>query len=111
MIGRWACLFADCHHRSTDRKAHDFFEGHHPAVDDWQASGNAAHLDMLAVVAAEVSAASESQNVAPTADREMATFGLESACNVIAVILQTRTSRFVHARLSTTGATNGFRGL
>jgi plasmid stability protein len=26
MIGRRACLFADRHHRSTDREAHDVFE-------------------------------------------------------------------------------------
>jgi hypothetical protein len=32
MIAWRACLFADRHHRSTDREAHDVFEGHHPAA-------------------------------------------------------------------------------
>jgi hypothetical protein len=59
MIGRRACLLADRHHRSADREADDVFEGHHPAVDDRQAGGDAACLEGLAVVAAETSAAPE----------------------------------------------------
>src|SRR5262249_13254686 len=111
MIGRRACLFADCHHRSTDRKARDIFEDHHPAVDDRQAGGNAGRLDMFAVVAAEASAASKPQDEPTTTHREMASLGLESARNVIAVIPQICISRSVHVRLSTTGVANSFRGL
>ncbi len=57
MIGWQACLLADRYHRSTDREAHDVFEGHHPAVDDRQAGRDAACLEGFAVVAAETSAA------------------------------------------------------
>jgi hypothetical protein len=41
----------------------------------------------------------------------MASLGLESACNVIAVIPQICISRSVHVRLSRTGVANSFRGL
>src|SRR5262249_49199706 len=74
--------------------------GDHPAVDDRQAGGNAARLDMFAVVAAEAGAASKPQDEPTTTHREMAAFGLESACNVIAVIPQIWISRFSHVRLS-----------
>lgn len=48
--------FADRWHRPTDCKAHDVFEGDHPAVDDGQAGDDATGLDPLAVVAAEAGA-------------------------------------------------------
>ena len=48
IAGRW--------HRPTDCKAHDVFEGDHPAVDDRQIGGDATGFDRLAVVAAEASA-------------------------------------------------------
>ncbi len=111
MIGRRACLLADRDHRSTDRETHDIFEGHHAAVDDRQAGGDAASLEMFAVVAAETAPASKSKDEAAAADRKIASLGLKSAFNVIAVILQNCFSRSVHVRLSTTGAANGFRRL
>jgi hypothetical protein len=39
-----------------DGEACDVFEGHHPAVNDRQAGGDAVGLDLLAVVAAEAGA-------------------------------------------------------
>src|SRR6266853_2697668 len=105
VIGRQACLLADRHHRATDREAHDVFEGHHPAVDDWQAGGDAARFKRLAVVAAETSAAPEIECEAPTADREMAAFGSKGTADVIAVMLQDRIVRFAHVRIPMTGAT------
>jgi hypothetical protein len=111
MIGRRACLLADRHHRSTDREADDIFEGHHPAVDDRQARRDAACLEGLAVVAAETRAAPEMKCKAPTADREMAAFGLQRAGDAIAVTLQDRIVQFAHVHIPMTGATNDFRGL
>jgi len=83
MIGRQACLLADRHHRPIDCKPHDVFEGNHPAVDDRQAGRDATRLDMFAVIAAEAGTASEVQNEPAAAHREMASLGLESACDVI----------------------------
>ncbi len=71
MIGWRACLFAHCHHRSSDREAHDVFERDHPAIDDWQGGSDAACLEGLAVVAVETSAAPIVECKPPTADREM----------------------------------------
>src|SRR5262249_34450662 len=93
------------------REAHDTLEGHHPAVDDRQAGGDATRLDILAVVAADACTASEIQCETAPAQREMASLGLESAYNVIVVISQIRISRSVHVRLSTTGVANSFRCL
>jgi len=86
-------------------------EGDHPTVDDRQASGNAAYLDMFAVVTAEAGAASKPKDEAAAAHREMASLGLEGTCDVIAVIPRIGIPRFVHIRLSMTGAAKGFRDL
>jgi hypothetical protein len=90
MIGRRARLLADRHHRSTDREAHDVFEGNHPAVDDRQAGGNAARLDGLTVVTEEPGAARVGQSESATADRKMAAFGLQRTGDVVAAMLQDR---------------------
>jgi len=57
MIRRRVCLFANRRHRPADGEAHDVFEGDQPAVDHRQAGGDAASLDLFAVVAAEAGAA------------------------------------------------------
>ena len=56
MVRRRVRGFADRWHPPTDCKAHDVFEGDHPAVDDGQASDDATGLHPLAVVAAEAGA-------------------------------------------------------
>jgi hypothetical protein len=56
MIRRRARFFADRRHRSADREAHDVLEGHHPAVDDRQARGDATGFDLLAVIPAQARA-------------------------------------------------------
>ena len=74
------------------------------------AGSDAACLEGLAVVAAETSAAPIVECKPPTADREMAAFGLQRAGDVVAVMLQDRIVRLAHVRIPMTGATNGFRG-
>ncbi len=111
MIGRRTRLLADCPHRSTDSEAHDVFEGHHPAIDNRQAGGDAACLEGLAVVATETSAAPEMECEAPTADREMAAFGPQGIRDVVTVMLQDRIAGFVHIPIPMRGGANGFRDL
>jgi hypothetical protein len=55
MIRRRARFFADRRHRPAYREAHDVLESDHPAVDDWQAGGDATGFHLLAVVPAEAS--------------------------------------------------------
>ena len=57
MIGRRARFFADRRHRSARGKAHDLFEGDHPAIDDRQARGDATGRYLVVVVAAKARAA------------------------------------------------------
>jgi predicted nicotinamide N-methyase len=69
-----------------DGEAYDVFEGHHPAVDDRQAGGDAAGLDLLAVVAAAAGAARVIEREAAATDREMTAVGAKRARDVFTVI-------------------------
>ena len=111
MIRRRARFFADRRHRPADREAHDVLEGDHPAVDDWQAGGDATGFDLLAVISAQSRATRIVENKATTTDREMAAFGAECAGNIFVVIPQRRIVGFVHRRISMTGAADRFRSL
>ena len=77
-------------------------------VDDRQACGDAAPLDLLAVAVAEAGGASAVHCCGPPSDGLPRSGG--HLQDVIAAIPQICISRSVHVRLSTTGVANSFRG-
>jgi hypothetical protein len=86
MVWSRARPLAHRHHRPAHGKTHHVSKGHHPAVDHRQPSRNAASLDPLAIITAQIGASCVVERKAAATDREMAACGAKRARDVFVVV-------------------------